>query len=467
MASKTRKKRTAGMNFFIFIILITFLSFLLNSSASALTLSCSISESAGCNNVSLLYLQNDTGGYYNSHAQNLSVGTYSHSLCCSVDSGTLSASCGTTFLKLFNNTNSHVQVANYSGDVNYDVSACLSISSATVSCTYASGGCASGYVCLASIASSESIDRNLTNSHIGPCEEYNNKICCLATATSSGSSGSSASSSSSSSGGGGGGGGAGAVSFQSSFIEAPDGLSFSSVLEKADRKEFKIKNNLDKILVLEVETQGLDDYISIEKSISLEPFEEKTINLIVAPLETGLLTGKIVFLYGSQRMEIPVVLNVMSEDFLFDAKIAVSQQQRRIIVGENLKTQVSLLQVGPHEKVDVTATYVIKDFSGNILLEDTETFFVLESKDFIKEFHTDNLPPGKYIVGLEIFYPGAFATSSVQFEVLEKGYIPFLSKLGLSKQVQIAVMAFLIFSLLGISAVFWIYHRKRTPRHLR
>jgi len=98
----------------------------------------------------------------------------------------------------------------------------------------------------------------------------------------------------------------------------------------------------------------------------------------------------------------------------------LSREYRTISAGENIPAQIDLQQVGPQEKVDVVANYIIKDFSGNNYLEDSETFYVLGDKSFTKDFYTANLPPGKYVLALEIVYPGAFATSSVQFEVLQK-----------------------------------------------
>ena len=38
----------------------------------------------------------------------------------------------------------------------------------------------------------------------------------------------------------------------------------------------------------------------------------------------------------------------------------------------------------------------------------------------MKSIPTDDLPPGEYVVGMEVAYPGAFATASAQFEVKEK-----------------------------------------------
>lgn len=271
-----------------------------------------------------------------------------------------------------------------------------------------------------------------------------------------------ASSSSSSSSGGGGGGGGGAILFNSKFITAPDSLSFDSIFERASKKDFKIKNILDKPINLEIVVEGLGGSIDMNTQVALEANEEKNIDLKVAPLKSGLQTGKIVFYWGNNKQEVPVVLNVKSENFLFDVGVSIPSAQRTLNSGDNLKAQVNLQQVGPREKVDVTANYIIKDFSGNSYLEDSETFFVQDSKDFVKEFSTNNLPPGKYILGMDISYPGAFATSSVQFEVLAPGLIPALS--GFSKNVQVLIIALVIMVVSVVSVVIWTIHRGKSIR---
>lgn len=151
----------------------------------ATTLSCEFTSSSSCNspNVSIIYAQNDSGGYENAHTQNVtnsSFDRYNYALCCSSDQ-TLGRNCSeATFLKISNATNAHAQAGNFSGASNYSTSMCFSVGLGTMQCTYANDVCASNYTCIASIASSEAGDANITNAHIGTCGHYQQKICCKA-----------------------------------------------------------------------------------------------------------------------------------------------------------------------------------------------------------------------------------------------------------------------------------------------
>jgi len=168
---------------FLFLISFSFFVIIALKLGGTATLNCSFVSAGSCAspNISVLYAQNDSGGYENAHAQNTTNPYYLNSLCCSSDAS-ISDSCGTTFLKLSNKTNAHVQVGNYSWGTVYPVSACISLSGGNVTCSYASTNCNPGYSCIASIASSNSSANNLTDAHIGSCNKYNNKICCIAAA---------------------------------------------------------------------------------------------------------------------------------------------------------------------------------------------------------------------------------------------------------------------------------------------
>ncbi|MEM5871721.1 MAG: hypothetical protein QW051_02500 [Candidatus Aenigmatarchaeota archaeon] len=163
--------------FLIFLLLLIPIYFV----SAAGNFSCSIvaSGSCGSGNTTVLYLKNDTGGYRNAHAQNVSIGTYPYVICCASNSS-LSYACGEgVFLRLNSTTNSHVQRGNYNGPGQiYGINVCLTANPGYFNCTYVDNSCPSDRECFASMASAYTSENNDTNAHIGPCDEYVRKICC-------------------------------------------------------------------------------------------------------------------------------------------------------------------------------------------------------------------------------------------------------------------------------------------------
>ncbi len=136
-----------------------------------------------CSYTEVLYLKNESGGYWNAHAQLVTNGSYPYAICCNTSVGTLSnSSCAdVTVLKLSDTTNAHVQIGNYTGPGQvYTESACLSETSedGSIECLYTNSNCGANYWCLASIASDNASVENLTNAHVGHCDEYLKNVCC-------------------------------------------------------------------------------------------------------------------------------------------------------------------------------------------------------------------------------------------------------------------------------------------------
>jgi hypothetical protein len=138
---------------------------------------------------------------------------------------------------------------------------------------------------------------------------------------------------------------------------------------------------------------------------------------ITPPKEPGVYTGKIIVVYGNKRIEMPIILNVKSEKILFDVSVDIPDRYINIEPGDKMGSQITLVQVGPQEKADVLVNYAIKDFEGETLLKESETIMVSKQKSYAKEFDTQNLPIGSYILGVEVIYLGGVATASAQFNI--------------------------------------------------
>ena len=135
-----------------------------------------VGTSCPAGTVKFLGLENESGGFNNAHAQNWTLDTYANSLCCNNTNASinLSMACGaTTFLRLYDEDNSHVQTGNNS---DYAVPVCMNSTYKSIFCSYpSSGGCVTGN-CIMSLASSEG--SNDTNAHISECGEYSQEVCC-------------------------------------------------------------------------------------------------------------------------------------------------------------------------------------------------------------------------------------------------------------------------------------------------
>ncbi len=146
----------------------------------ATDLECSIVTNTSClsPNISILYVENESGGYDNAHAQNVSVSVperYNYAVCCGSTEDEITTNCKDgIFLILSNETNAHIQQAQID---TYNFPVCMSATTGTVTCSY-STSCSGSQTCVGSMASSELVDNNQTNAHFGSCNEYETKICC-------------------------------------------------------------------------------------------------------------------------------------------------------------------------------------------------------------------------------------------------------------------------------------------------
>jgi hypothetical protein len=89
----------------------------------------------------------------------------------------------------------------------------------------------------------------------------------------------------------------------------------------------------------------------------------------------------------------------------------------------------------------------MKDLSGNILYEETETFAVEKQVSYPKSFKIhETTVPGSYVAIVEIRYADSFAVSSQLFRVVEKKAV--IGTEIITKNTTL--MIFLTFILVGI-----------------
>ena len=224
------------------------------------------------------------------------------------------------------------------------------------------------------------------------------------------------------------GGGGGGVPLLTPVEEVKDfSISSSSIKEHialgtAKTQTISIKNigNTDLNFNLAITTINEIVFLS-DTSFRLSAGEEKLIEVNIIGKKLGSYIGEIEISGDGIKKSVTVVVEIESEKVLFDAKIDIPSGYKEISAGEDLKAQITLLNVGPPRKVDVTTTYIIKDRLGNIVYESSETFAVEKQTSFVKSFKIPkNLKPGDYLAIIEVRYENSFAVSSELFKVLPK-----------------------------------------------
>ncbi len=242
--------------------------------------------------------------------------------------------------------------------------------------------------------------------------------------------------------GGTGGDGGGTAPGAENVAVTPSSINVDMAINTVKDQILTVKNLKTSPLVISISQSGLDNMVIIpETSLTLQGAETKTFNVrFVAPAEPDIYTGNLIV----GGVYVPVSLNVKTKLLLFDSNIVVLNRDYLVSKGSDLRTRVTLIPMGDPERLDVTLNYVIKDYNGKIYLTQSETVLVEKKMNFRKNFGTGGLPLGKYIVGLELVYPGGVAPSSAHFEMVEKSPTDFLGTLILILIALILIIAIVI-----------------------
>jgi hypothetical protein len=156
-----------------------------------------------------------------------------------------------------------------------------------------------------------------------------------------------------------------------------------------------------------------------ETSITVGPNETKNFEVtFVSPIYNDTFIGAILF---NNVKKVDIFIKSTSNPLWFDANIVVLNKDYRVPQGDKLKTRVEMIPMGDKNKIDVTLNYEIKDYQGKSYLKKSETVLaVMQSTKIDRNFETGSLPLGRYVINLQLIYPGGVAPSSAYFEIVEK-----------------------------------------------
>jgi hypothetical protein len=257
-------------------------------------------------------------------------------------------------------------------------------------------------------------------------------------------------------GGGGGGGGGAQIVLDPLLVVEPSEIQLSLFPSERRNVAINITNLADNSRNVSLSQENFEGIVvSIDDTFEIGAGETNVIELtFTAPSNEGIYTGTV---YVGKN-PIYVSINVHSEDLPLNAEILVIGESKQINLNEKLQSRVNigLLEEGLGE-VEVSLNYFIMDFKGNVYSKETESLSFSDSVSFDKEFDTNNLFSGNYLLGLEVTYGGKVATSSSNFSIL---YIELGSSL------MIYVIVAVIISVLLALIIWRISLSKRGSREV-
>jgi len=210
------------------------------------------------------------------------------------------------------------------------------------------------------------------------------------------------------------------------IVIVPREINLKMSINTNKKEVIRITNNGNTTKTFSISQTNLTGKILISNdSLTIAPGETKNLEVIFVASEIGIFKGEI--LIGENK--ILVNLDIKEKIILFDSNILVLNRGYKVSQGGKLKTKVTLIPMGDKERMDVQLNYVIKDYDGKIYLTHSETVLVEDRMDLYRNFDTGNIPLGKYIIGLELVYPGGKAPSSAHFEIVKttaEGFLGFV-----------------------------------------
>jgi len=265
--------------------------------------------------------------------------------------------------------------------------------------------------------------------------------------------------------GGGGGGAAPAAVEQKDFSVSPTSITEQVVLDAAKIRTITITNTGTAALNFNLNVLTVDEFVFLsDTSFSLEPGQEKTVEASIVGRRLGSYLGEIEITADGIKKSVTIIIEVESEQVLFDVKVDIPKAYKEVEPGKELKAQITLLNVGPPRKVDVTPTYIIKDKLGRFIHESSETFAVEKQLSYVKSF---NIPkealPGDYLLVVEVRYANTFAVSSDLFNVVLKKEVLIEE---LAKRSSRLIFLIVLATLMSVLIYFIAARRKASEKRL-
>ncbi|HLG25145.1 MAG TPA: hypothetical protein VI564_09505 [Candidatus Nanoarchaeia archaeon] len=208
-----------------------------------------------------------------------------------------------------------------------------------------------------------------------------------------------------------------------------DSDSINAVLKPGESttKRITVSNRADDKITLNLKVDIVSDYINSDSySLDLEKGHGKIINLNLSSylpdrntvLSPGVYVGKLLIESKKSKKEIPIVIEVESDDVLFDVEIAPVLFDGHATLGSDLKLMVSLFSFEPSAVSEVLLNYEFKDLEGNNVITEGETIVSGSQASFFKNLPIPtDIRPGTYLYSVKARYANSIGTSSTLIDV--------------------------------------------------
>jgi len=248
-------------------------------------------------------------------------------------------------------------------------------------------------------------------------------------------------------------GGGGSTTIKKEFSIDKEKIKISLKQGEVKKQQITIKNIGNYKLNINLESLKLQDFLKInETNFELEVGKSKTINLnFLAKKDTipNLYTGKLIIKDNEIKKEIPIAIEIESKKALFDVKLKIPDKFLYILPGEDLLTNINILNMQEIGKVDVTLEYIIKNEQGETITSEQETRAVETELSFIK---TLKIPKdakyGTYMLYIKVLYDDKIASASSWFKINKK---PFFSQKNIISIIIIFIIVVLLIILIELS----------------
>lgn len=211
------------------------------------------------------------------------------------------------------------------------------------------------------------------------------------------------------------------------FTVTPEIITTTLLQEQVKSLDLQINNTGNTKIDIKIELQDLSEFAVIsESNFTLNLSETKLVRLDLFALseqKPGIYIGKIVVKGDSIQRVVNVIIEVKERKPLFDIRIGILPEYKRVVAGGKLFALIQLENIGLRGKlVDVNLQFSIMDFDKKILFESyKETLAVGTQLSTIREFQVPSYTPaGKYLLIAEMRYNDITIDAYDTFDVIEE-----------------------------------------------